>query len=224
MLNMKIRTTYLLILGITFLVAMLCVDCKQGGGKPVGDYETLIEIEDTVIKVNGRAVDVDAPIDTWLTYFEGKVDTVYRINGFTQAFRCGELEIGSDLHEQPWPIGPKSRNGRFAGMQVFLNQSEVGYQYPDTGQYRKVRVVYNGFDLSNDFQNMEQLNKYLRTHRRMIFHQPSYSVRQWNLSYPLTRFSDLYSFHSMQFKMSINLSKSENIRYWEISMQRLAKE
>jgi hypothetical protein len=197
---MMAKTRFLLLLGIALLIAMLCVGCKQGGGKPVGDYETLIEIEDTVIKVNGRVVDVDAPIDTWLTYFDGKVDCVSRINGFTQAFRCDKLEIGSDLHEQPWPIGPKSRKGRFARMQFFLNQSEIGYQYPDTGQYRKVQVVYDGLDLSNELKSMEHLNKYLRNHKRTTFHNTPGRSILWQAHNPLLRFGDLYSFIQCNIK------------------------
>jgi hypothetical protein len=221
---MQNKGYYLVLIASVAFLYLFIFSCKQGGGKPVGDYETLIEIEDTVIKVNGRVVDVDAPIDTWLTYFEGKVDSVSRINGFTQAFRYGVVRVGSDLHEQPWPISSKSRKGQFLRMQIYFSNNETGYQYPDTGQYRKVRVIYNGFDLNNDFKNMEHLNKYLRKRGCEIFRRPASSTASWYSKYPLERFKNLYEFHFVQFKIATGIENFEKLWFWEISMERLKKE
>jgi hypothetical protein len=220
---MKTRAVYLQVMVIIMLSGLLAVGCKQGGGKPVGHYETLIEIEDTVIKVNGRVVDVDAPIDTWLTYFEGKVDSVGSINGFTNFFHAGELRVLSDLTAQSGPVTPASKKGRFVEMKIFMNNSDVGYQYPDTGQFRKVKIVYNGLDLKDDFKNMEHLNKYLKEQQHQIFRRPTYSSGTWYAAYQLGRSSALYEFHDLQFKISTNITRPDKIWVWSVSVNRIKR-
>ncbi len=43
-------------------------------------YEDVIEIEDTVLNINGHIANLDMLIDGYLNYFDNKVDSVYKIS------------------------------------------------------------------------------------------------------------------------------------------------